>query len=148
MNEMPKMLSKNFKEKNFVALELTLNGQKEAVDTTPVERTKKMTNVSNAENEVTLLAIAEDVVAGVAVVQAEDAEAEVVAEVEVGDMVVIEVALRGEEVMIEMVVEVVVAVEAAVEVVLPEEKQIVAVVREVIVDLPAQVERMISIRAK
>jgi len=136
------MLSKNFKEKNFVALELTLNGQKEAVDMTPVERTRKMINVSNVENEVTLLVIAEDVAAVVTVVQVADAEAGVAVEVEVEDMVVIGADLLVVEAMSEVVVEAEagVVVEAVVD--LPEERRIAEVVQEALVVLPVRVERM------
>jgi len=74
MNEMPKTLWKNFKEKNFVDLELTLNGQKEAVDMTLLARIKKMTSVSNVENVDTLLVTAEDAAGVAMVVQVGDVE--------------------------------------------------------------------------
>jgi len=146
MNGMLRMLSKNCKEKNFVALELILNGLKEAVDMTPVERTRKMINVSNVENEATSLAIAEDVVAVVVVVLVVDAVAEVVAEVEAEDMAAIGAALLDEEAMNEAAVEVEVVVGVVVVADLLEERPIVAVVQEAIVVLQVRAERTTSIR--
>ena len=144
MNEMPKMLSKNFKEKNFVAPELTLNGQKEVVVMTPVAKTKKMTNVLNAENVVTSLEIVGDVVAVPTVVQV-DTEDEVAAEAEVDDTDETEVDLPDEEVMNEAEVavgaEVVAAVGAAA--VLPEERATAGAAREAIVVLQAPIDVMI-----
>jgi len=143
MNETLKTLSKNFKEKNFVALESILNGLKEVVDTTPVETTRKTTNVLNVENAGILLVIAEDVVVVTVVQVADAAEGEEGVAAEVEDVMdVIEADLPDEEVIVGVGAEAEAGVEVGVD--LLEERMKAGVVQGVSVALPVPVVEMIN----